>query len=65
MITSQTVPILKVYTVILSCSNFTPSIYTCKSQFNYIKVGFKGVKIILVCFLDARYSFVARRILRQ
>ena len=24
----------------------------CKPQFYYIKVGFKGVKIILVCFRD-------------
>ena len=27
--------------------------YPCKSQFYYIKVGFKGVKIILTCFRDA------------
>ena len=26
--------------------------YPCKPQFYYIKVGFKGVKIIEVCFRD-------------
>ena len=26
--------------------------YPCKPQFDYIKVGFKGVKIIQVCFRD-------------
>ena len=29
--------------------------YPCKPQFYYIKVGFKGVKIITVCFPDAYY----------
>ena len=29
------------------------NVYLCKPQFYYIKVGFKGVKIILVCFRDA------------
>ena len=28
------------------------NVYPCKPQFYYIKVGFKGVKIILVCFRD-------------
>ena len=28
-------------------------VYPCKAQFNYIKVGFKGVKIIQACFRDA------------
>ena len=28
------------------------NIYPCKPQFYYIKVGFKGVKIILACFRD-------------
>ena len=28
------------------------SIYPCKSEFQYIKVGFKGVKIIQGCFRD-------------
>ena len=27
-------------------------VYPCKPQFYYIKVGFKGVKIILACFRD-------------
>ena len=28
------------------------NVYPCKSQFYYIKVGFKGVKIIYACFRD-------------
>ena len=28
------------------------NIYPCKPQFYYIKVGFKGVKIIYACFRD-------------
>ena len=28
------------------------SVYSCKPQFYYIKVGFKGVKIIKACFHD-------------
>ena len=28
------------------------NVYPCKSQFYYIKVGFKGVNIIKVCFRD-------------
>ena len=27
-------------------------VYSCKPRFYYIKVGFKGVKIILACFGD-------------
>ena len=27
------------------------NVYPCKPQFYYIKVGFKGIKIILACFL--------------
>ena len=27
-------------------------LYPCKPQFYYIKVGFKGVKIISACFRD-------------
>ena len=29
------------------------NVYPCKPQFYYIKVGFKGVKIIKACFRDA------------
>ena len=29
------------------------NVYPCKPQFYYIKVGFKGVKIIYACFRDA------------
>ena len=32
------------------------NVYLCKPQFYYIKVGFNGVKIILMCFRDAKYS---------
>ena len=28
------------------------NVYPCKPQFYYIKVGFKGVNIIQVCFRD-------------
>ena len=28
------------------------NVYPCKPQFYYIKVGFKGVKIILICFRE-------------
>ena len=28
------------------------NVYPCKPQVYYIKVGFKGVNIILVCFRD-------------
>ena len=33
--------------------NKKTNVYPCKFQFYYIKVGFKGVKIIQVCFRDA------------
>ena len=36
------------------------NIYPCKPQFYYIKVGFKGVKIIKVCFRDD-YQNCARK----
>ena len=32
--------------------------YPCKPQFYYIKVGFKGVKIIQVCFRDVLFLVV-------
>ena len=31
-------------------------VYPCKPQFYYIKVGFKGVKIIYACFRDEGYQ---------
>ena len=34
--------------------NKKTNVYPCKPQFYCIKVGFKGVKIILVCFRDAK-----------
>ena len=33
--------------------NQTNNVYPCKPQFYYIKMGFKGVKIIKACFRDA------------
>ena len=32
------------------------NVYPCKPQFYYIKVGFKGVKIILACLRDDKDS---------
>ena len=32
------------------------NVYSCKPQFYYIKVGFKGVKIIWACFRDALHT---------
>ena len=34
------------------------NVHACKPQFYYTKVGFKGVKIILVCFHDGERTFV-------
>ena len=34
------------------CTNKKYTVYPCKPQFYYIKVGFKGVKIIQACFRD-------------
>ena len=31
------------------------NVHPCKPQFYYIKVGFKGVKIIWVCFRDVKF----------
>ena len=31
--------------------------YPCKTEFYYIKVGFKGVKIIKTCFRDVYVDF--------
>ena len=33
--------------------NKTNNVYSCKPQFYYIKLGFKGVNIIQACFRDA------------
>ena len=35
-----------------SSRNKKNNVYPCKPQFYYIKVGFKGVKIIQACFRD-------------
>ena len=40
--------------------NKKTNVYPCKPQFYYIKVGFKGVKIILVCFRDVHLVLSAR-----
>ena len=36
--------------------NQTNNVYPCKPQFYYIKVGFKGFKIIKACFRDGRLN---------
>ena len=38
------------------------NVYPCKPQFYYIKVGFKGVKIIKVCFRDANMPLTTANI---
>ena len=34
------------------------NVYPCKRQFYYIKVGFKGVKIICLCFCDVNLKVI-------
>ena len=34
------------------------NVYPCKPKFYYIKVGFKGIKIIYACFPDFLFYFV-------
>ena len=36
-------------------SNKKNNVYPCKPQFYYIKVGFKGIKIIQACFRDVSF----------
>ena len=36
------------------------NVYPCKPQFYYIKVGFKGVKIILVCFRNVEVGVASQ-----
>ena len=38
--------------------NTRNNVYPCKPQFYYIKVGFKGVKIIKACFHDILWRLV-------
>ena len=38
--------------------------YPCKSQFYYIKVGFKGVKNIKACFYDEEKNACVRACVR-
>ena len=42
----------RVPTIYVLSKNKKNIVYPCKPQFFYIKVGFKGVKIILACFRD-------------
>ena len=39
-------------TIYVLSRNKKNNVYPCKPQFYYIKVGFKGVKIIEACFRD-------------
>ena len=43
----------RVPTIYVSGRNKKNNVYPCKPQFYYIKVGFKGVRIIKACFRDA------------
>ena len=36
--------------------NMKNNVYPCKPQFYYIKVGFKGIKIIWACFRDVNIA---------
>ena len=38
------------------------NVYHCKPQFYYIKIGFKGVKIIKACFRDKHLSSNFRKV---
>ena len=40
----------------VSSRNKKNNVYPCKPQFYYIKVGFKGVKIIKACFRDVCFT---------
>ena len=41
--------------------NYINNVYPCKPQFYYIKVGFKGVLIIQVCFPDGDEEQTVKR----
>ena len=41
------------------CRNKKNNIFPCKTQFYYIKMGVKGVKIIWICFRDEYLSGLA------
>ena len=40
--------------------NTKNNVYPCKLQFYYIKVGFKGVRIIKVCFRDDKMYYQSK-----
>ena len=42
--------------------NKNNNVYPCKPQFYYIKVGFKGVKIIQACLRDVMFILRAMNI---
>ena len=44
------------------CRNKKNSVYPCEPQFYYIKVGFKVIKIIQVCFRDGYRVQIVRTI---
>ena len=41
------------------------NVYPCKPQFYYIKVGFKGVKIIKACFCDDMQTWHIKTLLKH
>ena len=50
------------------CRNKKNNLYPCKHQFYYIKVGFKGVRIIQACFRDAtefRPAYIVARLVER
>ena len=44
-------------TIYVLSRNKKNNVYPCKPKFYYIKVGFKGVKIIYVCFCDGTFLY--------
>ena len=51
---------MSTHNLCLLSRNKKNNVYPCKPQFYYIKVGFKGVKIIKVCFHDVFVGFKKR-----
>ena len=48
-------PRIRIPTIYVLSRNKKNNVYSCKLQFYYIKVGFKGVRSIKACFRD-RYK---------
>ena len=50
-------------TIYVLSRNKKNNVYSCKPQFYYIKVGFKGVNIIQACFHNVYLLFVRLQVL--